>query len=232
MALTTGPWPEDASLRPNYPALPLFGWFLLAIVGQVLIVPSPWTTTRFCRFLCEQASLPNGKRFRFTGGPGDIWYITIGIGLLAVLPEAAKQAPGMADVDPVMILLLQVAFAIVDWCLALALIHWFVANVQSDDRRMSPEFGGSLPAFIGWQILAALSLFTVIGWAWVASGYMRWLCRSIQGNAAFDFTGGGLAILWRTLVFVVLCSLILPIPWMLRWLASWYVSHITVVPAI
>ena len=76
----------------------------------------------------------------------------------------------------------------------------------------------------------ALSLLTVIGWAWVASGYMRWLCRSIRGNAAFDFTGSGVAILWRTVVFVVLCSLILPIPWMLQWLATWYVSRITVVP--
>jgi uncharacterized membrane protein YjgN (DUF898 family) len=230
MSLTTGPWPKDASLRPAYPPLPLFGWLLLAVVGQILIVPSPWTTTRFCRFLCEQVSLPNGRRLRFTGGPGDIWYITIAIGLLALLPQAAKQAPGTADADPALLFLLQVVLALVGWCLTLALIHWFVASLQSDDRRMSPEFGGSLPAFIGWQILMALSLLTVIGWAWVASGYMRWLCRSIRGNAAFDFTGSGLAILWRTVVFVVLCSLILPIPWMLQWLATWYVSRITVVP--
>lgn len=231
MSLTTEPWPADASLRPDYPALPMFGWLLLAMVGQILIVPSPWTTTRFCRFLCEQCSLPNGKRFRFTGGPGDIWYVTIGMGLLAVLPEAVKREPGMADADPFLLLVMQVALALVDWCLMLALIHWFVANVQSDDRRMAPEFGGSLLAFIGWQILLVLSLFTVIGWAWAGSAYMRWLCRSILGNAAFDFTGSGLAILWRTVVFVILCALILPIPWMLRWLASWYVSHITVVPA-
>ena len=234
MSLTTDRWPTDPSLRPAYPALPLFGWLLLAIVGQILIVPSPWTTTRFCRFVCEQASLPNGRRFRFTGGPGDIWYITIGIGLLALLPQIAMHAPGLARVDPFLLLLmlpLQVVVAIIDWCLGLALIHWFVAHVQSDDRRMSPEFGGSLLAFISWQILGGLSLFTVIGWAWVASAYMRWLCRSIRGNAAFDFIGSGFAILWRSVVFVVLCLLILPIPWMLRWLGSWYVSRITVVPA-
>jgi hypothetical protein len=70
----------------------------------------------------------------------------------------------------------------------------------------------------------------VIGWAWVASGYLRWLCRSIRGNAVFDFTGSGFAILWRTVVFVVLSALILPIPWMLLWLANWIVSRITIVP--
>jgi hypothetical protein len=231
MSLTTSKWPDDPSLRPDYAALPLFGFLLLAIVGQILIVPSPWTTTRFYRYLCENAFLPNSRRFRFTGGPGDIWYIVIGIGVLAALPELAKFEPGMRDYDPVMLFVIQVAFAIVSWCLTLALIHWFVANVQSDDRRMSPEFGGGLFAYIGWQLLLALSLVTVIGWAWVLSGYMRWMCRSIRGNAMFDFTGSGFAILWRTVVFLALCSLILPIPWMLRWLASWYVSRITVVPA-
>jgi hypothetical protein len=231
MSLTTSKWPDDPSLRPDYAALPLFGFLLLAIVGQILIVPSPWTTTRFYRFLCENVSLPNSRRFRFTGGPGEIWYIVIGIGLLAALPELAKYEPGMRDYDPVMLFVIQVGLAIVNWCLTLALIHWFVANVQSDDRRMSPEFGGSLLAFIGWQLLLVLSLVTVIGWAWVLGGYMRWMCRSIRGNAMFDFTGSGFAILWRTVVFLALCSLILPIPWMLRWLANWYVSRITVVPA-
>ena len=231
MSSTTDRWPAAGSLRPDYPALPLLGWIALSVVGQILIVPSPWTTPRFCRFLCEQAILPNGRRFGFTGGPRNVWYITIGLGLLVLLPEAALQATDLADAGPALLVLLLIVFSIVDWCLSLALIHWFVAHVQSDDRRLSLRFGGSLLAFFGWQILMALSLFTVIGWAWVTSRYMRWLCRSVRGNAAFDFTGSGLAILWRTVVFVALCSLILPIPWMLRWLVAWYVSRVTVAPA-
>jgi hypothetical protein len=228
MSLTTGKWPDDPALQPSYPALPLFGFLLLAIVGQVLIVPSPWTTTRFYRFLCENVSLPNGRRLRFTGGPAEIWYAPIGIGLLGVLPEIMRRAP--AGYDPVNLLLLQVAFAFVTWGLLFMLYHWFVANVQSDDRRMSPEFAGSVWAFIGWQLLLVLSFVTVVGWAWVTSGFTRWLCRRIQGNAVFGFTGSGFAILWRTAVFAVACALIVPIPWMLRWYATWYASRITVVP--
>lgn len=52
----------------------------------------------------------------------------------------------------------------------------------------------------------------------------------MQGNAVFDVTGSGLSIRWRTVVFLPLRQLILPIPWMLRWLADWSASRITVVP--
>jgi len=50
MTLTTDRWPEDASLRPDYPpALPLFGWTLLAAIGQMLIVRGATSGTRRAR---------------------------------------------------------------------------------------------------------------------------------------------------------------------------------------
>ena len=232
MALTTERWPADTALQPDYPALPLFGWIVLVAIGQLLVVPAPWTVTGFYRFLCRHVALPNGRQLRFTGWPGDIWYALGGIALLGVLPEIVKRAPGLADYDPISLLLLQVALALVDWCLLLIVIHWFVANVQSEDRRMSPEFVGSLSGFIGWQLLLILSLFTVIGWAWVTSAFLRWLCRNVKGNAHFDFTGSGFEVLWRTVAFVLVCMLILPIPWALQWMANWYVSRITVMPVV
>jgi hypothetical protein len=231
MSFTTGRWPANPSLRADYPALPLFGWTLLAIVGQMLILPAPWTLTGLYRFLCEHVSLANGRRLRFTGWSGEIWYAPVGIGLISLLPAAVHHYSLVTlGYDPDLLLLLELAIPFATWGLMLVIVHWFVARVQSEDRRMSIEFGGGLLAFIGWQLLLILSLVTVIGWAWVASGFTRWLCRNVRGNAVFAFTGSGLAILWRTIVFMLLCQLILPIPWMLRWLADWYVSRITVVP--
>jgi hypothetical protein len=32
-------------------------------------------------------------------------------------------------------------------------------------------------------------------------------------------------VLWRTIVFVIACIFIIPIPWMLRWYAQWYASQ-------
>jgi len=49
MTLTTDRWPDDTSLRPAYPALPLFGWTLLAAIGQMLIVRGATSGTRRAR---------------------------------------------------------------------------------------------------------------------------------------------------------------------------------------
>ena len=44
------------------------------------------------------------------------------------------------------------------------------------------------------------------------------------------FNGSGLEVLWRTIIFVLLCFLIIPIPWMLRWYGQWYVSQFALAP--
>ncbi len=36
-------------------------------------------------------------------------------------------------------------------------------------------------------------------------------------------------MLWRTLVFVIACAFIIPIPWMMRWYAQWFVSQFELV---
>ena len=74
---------EELAFRgPSFPVWGLFDRGLLYVVGQVLVVPAPWTTTGFYRFLCEHVCLPDGRRLRFAGEPGDIWYILIGLAVL------------------------------------------------------------------------------------------------------------------------------------------------------
>jgi hypothetical protein len=59
---------------------------------------------------------------------------------------------------------------------------------------------------------------------------MRWICRSIAGTRReIVFTGSGLEVLWRTLVFALGCAFIIPIPWLLRWYTEWYVSQFALV---
>jgi len=55
------------------------------------------------------------------------------------------------------------------------------------------------------------------------------MCRNISGaTRPVSFTGSGWQILWRSFVFEVCSIFIIPIPWMLRWYARWYVSQIAV----
>ena len=66
-------WRGMTPLQPDYPALGLFGRLLLIVLGQWLIVPSPWTSTIWNRFLAERVALPDGRPLCFTGRAGDIW---------------------------------------------------------------------------------------------------------------------------------------------------------------
>jgi hypothetical protein len=44
------------------------------------------------------------------------------------------------------------------------------------------------------------------------------------------FKGSGLDILWRGIVAAILCSLIIPIPWVYRWIMNWFASQTELVP--
>lgn len=111
------------------------------------------------------------------------------------------------------------------------LIKWLVANLASDGQPLGLSFSGTVWAYLGWNVLAILSILTIIGWAWVYSAWMRWICQNIEGtHRAVIFNGSGLEILWRGIVTVIGCVLIIPIPWVVRWYWQWFVSQLAVVP--
>jgi hypothetical protein len=84
--------------------------------------------------------------------------------------------------------------------------------------------------YVGWYVLMYLSFITIIGWAWVVTAWMRWNCRNIDGTQReVIFNATGLEMLWRTVVFGLGCALIIPIPWVMRWYATWYVSQFALV---
>jgi hypothetical protein len=228
MSMTTGARPPaGAPLRPDFPALPAFGWLFLAAIGQVFVIPSPWTLTAAYSFLCRNVRLPDNRRLSFAGQPGDIWYVIVGLALLAFVPHVGAHATGMRPANAGLLQL--VVFLINSWLFFLV-TQWFVASVKSEDGRLSIRFAGSLAGYVGWHLLLLVSMITIIGWAWVAKFFLRWICRNVTGNVAFDFVGSGFSILWRSVVFALVCSLIIPIPWMLRWLMNWYASQVIAVP--
>jgi hypothetical protein len=79
-------------------------------------------------------------------------------------------------------------------------------------------------------VLLYVSFITIVGWAWVVTAWMRWVCRNIDGTQReVIFIASGLEVLWRTIVFVFACIFIIPIPWVLRWYAQWYASQFALV---
>jgi hypothetical protein len=198
LAFTAGVWP-------------LLGRSLLLTIGEVLVIPCPWTTTSFYRWFVQHIRLPYGRQAAFVGQPGDIWYVLM-------LSALIGYAGAVNDWLQLLIVPLAALFYLI-------IMRWFFAKLTWDGRGPL-RFTGSYWELLGWTLLFAISFLTVIGWAWVITGVMRWLCRSVEGSSLrLSFIASGWGVLWRSLLFVLSCVFIIPIPWTLRWYTGWTVSQ-------
>lgn len=210
--------PAGGAVVPEYSTFGLFGRAVLFLVGTLLIIPAPWVATILYRYLVENARAPQRPNLSFTGQPFDIWYVFVLTGVIAY--------SGLADIWWLPIVLIPVN-AILQWMV----VRWVVANIASDGQKLPMQFEGSLWTYLGWFLLLYVSMLTIIGWAWVVTAWVRWICRNISGTRReVVFNGSGLDVLWRTFVTVLASILIIPIPWMISWLARWYISQFALVP--
>ena len=186
---------------------------LVFVIGIVLVIPSPWVATWFYRWIVSRLYVPGRPNLAFNGQPLDIWYVFIAIGILTYV--------GSADLYYLQYLSIPIQ-AVLSWMV----IRWVASNLSSNGQPLPIAFNGSALGYVGWQVLLYLSFITIVGWAWVVTAWMRWVCRNIDGTQReVIFTASGLEVLWRTIVFVIACIFIIPIPWVLRWYAQWYASQ-------
>lgn len=191
----------------------LFGRTLLLIFGILLIIPSPWAITYFYQWFIAHLRLPRVSRLEFTGAPGDKWILCIVLALGGYIGALKNPA-------------FQLVPLFLQPYLSLLLIRWVVGKLTADGHPLPLRFTGGYWRFFGWYLLIVVSMFTIIGWAWVVAANMRWVCRKVEGtNTQVTFTGTGLEILWRTLVFAFSAIVILPIPWTLRWYTRWFIRQ-------
>jgi hypothetical protein len=225
--------PAPRHLVATLGALGLFGRLLLFVIGELLIVPMPWVTTLYNAYVCDHLLLPDGRRLKFTGKPGDIWYILMGIPLIMYILQAVNVWT-MHDLTPGQLPNFGVFFGfaiaaeLATYYLGLLVLRWAIANTTTEDNNMRLSFDGSFWGLIGWTLLLGLSGITIIGWAWVLKFFIRWICRKVEGTVRFDFIGPGWGILWRLLVAWLLCIPLIPIPWVIRWIMNWLFSNVVV----
>jgi hypothetical protein len=190
---------------------------LLFVIGLVLVIPAPWVATSFYRWIVERLRVPQRPHLGFTGQPGDIWYVFVIMGLCSYA--------GLSGVSYLPFILIPLQ-AFLSWIT----VRWTVANISSEGRQLPLSFAGSPWGYVGWYVLLYISAITIIGWAWVTTAWLRWICRNITGTKRdIVFNGSGWQVLWRTMAFVLVMALIIPIPWALGWYARWYVSQFALV---
>ncbi|MBR1176588.1 DUF4339 domain-containing protein [Bradyrhizobium sp. KB893862 SZCCT0404] len=197
-----------------------FTWrTIVLLIGMIFVIPAPWAFVWYTNWIVPCVKVPGRPNLSFTGSAMTLvpWYFGF-IVLAIVIGFIGSQLLSN---------LLFIAQIVLYWLL----IKWMVANLASNGQPLGLSFTGSVWAYIGWNLLFAISIITIIGWAWVAAAQMRWFCRSIEGTRReIVFRGSGLDILWRGIVAAILCSLIIPIPWVYRWIMNWFASQTELAP--
>ncbi len=214
--------PMTASARGGGPLsidLPIWSFLgrsLLFVIGLLLVIPAPWVATSFYRWFASRTHVPSRPNFAFTGQVGDIWYVFVAMGLMSYAGAAGNYAELIAIAVQ----------AFLSWLT----VRWVAANLSSNGQPLPIAFTGSAPGYIGWNLLVSLSFITIIGWAWVITAGMRWICRNVSGTRReIVFNATGWQMLWRTVMFGLGCALLIPIPWVLRWYTGWFVSQFALV---
>ena len=191
---------------------------LVTLIGMILVIPAPWVLVWFMKWFVPCVSVPGRPNLSFEGAAMTIvpWFFGA-IVVAVVISYLDIQALNLVE-------------TLLQFALTWLFVRWFVANLASNGQPIGLSFSGTIWAFIGWNILFVLSIFTIIGWAWVYVAQMRWFCRNIQGTRReVTFTGTGLEFLWRAIVSAIACFFIIPIPWVYRWFGQWLASQTVLV---
>jgi uncharacterized membrane protein YjgN (DUF898 family) len=111
---------------------------------------------------------------------------------------------------------------------SLQILRWFVRHVElTSERRFT--FIGGYGELLGWEVLLAISMLSIIGWAWVLAAMYRWMAESTgDGSDALQFQGKGHEILWRIPAAILFSIPIVTIPWAWLWYARWLVGKTTI----
>jgi hypothetical protein len=196
-----------------------FVWRSLALfAGLLFILPAPWAQVWYMKWFISRVQVPGRRNLGFAGKAITLvpWYfgaLVIGIGVAIIGVRWLNNLITLAEIA-------------VYWLF----IRWVIANLTSNDQPLGLSFSGSIWAYLGWSILAVISFLTIIGWAWVYTAWARWFCRNIQGTQReVIFNGSGLELLWRAIVVGLASILVIPIPWMYRWMSGWLASQTVLV---
>ncbi|TPQ31186.1 hypothetical protein C2U70_24735 [Bradyrhizobium guangdongense] len=210
---------SEGSLAFDFGILEFTWRSVVTLIGMILVIPAPWVFVWYTKWIVPCIRVPGRPNLSFTGNAMTLvpWYF--GFIVLAI-------AIAFTEIQ-VLNNLLFIVQIVLYWLM----IKWLVANLASSGQPLGLSFVGSVWAYIGWNLLLAISLLTIIGWAWVMVAQTRWFCRNIQGTRRdIVFNGSGLQFLWRAIVAAILCGFIIPIPWMYRWMGSWMASQTELVP--
>jgi hypothetical protein len=203
--------------------LEVVGWALVMLVATLLIIPGAWAAAAMCRWFCRNLQFSDGTTAEFQGTGGEIvgwWILTLLTGGIGLHPLPFFRVWSEHGWDVCLSFLAALGF--------LHVLRWFVRSVHLTSGARF-RFEGGYWELVGWSLINALAVITIIGWAWTAAATYRWMARNtLAPDAVLRFHGKGHQILWRVPVAILLCIPIIPIPWVWLWYTRWLCANITV----
>ena len=182
----------------------LFWRLLLVILGNLVVIPAPWTSTMLYRYFAENTWLPSGRRLMFAGKAGDIWYVFI---LLAVLGLLGQMRP------LALLITLPLSFM-----LNYLVFRWLCDKVGSEDGSLKLAFTGSFWGYLGWSLLMLVSIGDDhrlgLGAQVLPAMDMPKHQRHAQFRLRRDRAGASCG---EPSCSVLASVFLIPIPWVLRW---------------
>lgn len=187
-------------------------------IASAFIIPLPWMLVWYLKWLVPCVQVPGRPNLGFEGNAMTIvpWFFGVVVLVVAVSMLGYQS--------------LNIVTFLAEIALYWLFLKWLVANIASNGQLLGLSFTGSFWAYLGWTLLAVVSVFTIIGWAWVYAAWTRWFCRNIGGTRReVTFNGTGLEFLWRGIVTFIGISFFIPIPWVYRWMMRWVASQTALV---
>ena len=258
---------ERVSLAYEGPYLRTMLWLLITGLVSVLIIPAAWATAFLYRRILSHVTLSDTTTVAFRGLAGRVWGWFVIVGALTLVPyliggvvyngdpfsmiptydpfERASD-PAFMSGQSAQSVAFFVAIPFILFA-QLVIMRWAIAGIELTN---GPElsFAGRYLPLLGWLLFFSVSAITIVGPAWVATAFLRWFARNIEGaGVRFEFHGSGWGLLWRyvaifivtvALVGTVLLSpvlLILSLIWYLWgvvWLLKWLISNVVLVRSV
>ena len=216
---------KERSIEFNGTGLQALGWSLYYGFLAIFIIPAAWGAVSLCRWLIRNLSFDDGTRVSFEGQGGQVWYyfaLSMLIGYVPLLSRMAKDP----EISPYLGYGLSILILPISAAIGLRIMRWFFANTRFSDGT-NLKFKGNYSPYLGWLLLNSLSALTIIGWAWVAVAFLRWVCRNVDaGDTEIEFQGNGWELLWRTVLAILASFLIVPIPWVWLWVLKWMLNNL------
>lgn len=203
-------------------------WYV-SVVG----IPVGWIYT--LRWTIKNINLPGGPQLSFKGVARDAYgyfVLMLVFGVISRLDPTKWEL--FSDADPVLLglgtLVVWIGLLAAQGLLYWHMYKWVCANVVATSGSQLTFVGGPWQ-YVGWTVLQILSIFTIVGWAWVQTAFLRWqLKRTHTPHVHLGFRGSGFGLLWRAVGATAASVLILPLPWMVAYMYGWVVKNIEVHP--